>query len=347
MGLGLGLGLGRLLEGEAQVRREGGRAPLVLGPALEAAALLQHQQRAALHAQRRLHLCSEQGGSARPQASGHSRGLFQRQTVPQAARSLGQPPSASTIPPWPATSGFVSAKLSTARSTVSDNRCRLLQSVSCSFRRRQTSRAASIRRSSSGCGSCGTSDRALRWVGTLAGRSMVVKASKLSSFRQWEKTRHRLDGEIPVRALRVQAKCRRVNGGQSCLLGISATLFSLSRWWRPTMRLITLVALAPGVLSIPATRRDDRHSFDETPLSLQPASQQTCHDPQTKASRPSVDPCRSLSSSSSASSSSITSSPTSSTPTSSSIPPPRLDTDAMPELQLGHAHVLRPQPEQD
>ena len=64
------------------------------------------------------------------------------------------------------------------------------------------------------------------------------------------------------------------------------------------MRLITLVALAPVVLSIPATRRDDRRSFDETPLSLQPASQQTCHDPQTKASRPSVDPRSSLSSSS-------------------------------------------------
>ena len=53
------------------------------------------------------------------------------------------------------------------------------------------------------------------------------------------------------------------------------------------MRFITLVALAPLVLSIPATRRDDSRSFDETALSLQPASQQTCHDPQTKELCPS------------------------------------------------------------
>ena len=53
------------------------------------------------------------------------------------------------------------------------------------------------------------------------------------------------------------------------------------------MRFITLVALTPLVLSIPATRRDDSRSFDETALSLQPASQQTCHDPQTKELCPS------------------------------------------------------------
>ena len=62
--------------------------------------------------------------------------------------------------------------LAAARSTVSESRCRLLQSVSWSLRRRHTSRAASIRRSSSG--SIIGSDRALRHVGTVAGRRPII-----------------------------------------------------------------------------------------------------------------------------------------------------------------------------
>lgn len=51
------------------------------------------------------------------------------------------------------------------------------------------------------------------------------------------------------------------------------------------MRFVTLLALAPYVLSIPATRREADNSLDEMPLSLQPTSA-TCHDPQTKEACP-------------------------------------------------------------
>ena len=53
------------------------------------------------------------------------------------------------------------------------------------------------------------------------------------------------------------------------------------------MRSLTLLALAPLALSVPATRRDDRRAFREAALLLAPASQQSCHDPQTKEKCPS------------------------------------------------------------
>ena len=53
------------------------------------------------------------------------------------------------------------------------------------------------------------------------------------------------------------------------------------------MRSLALLALAPLALSVPATRRDDRRAFSEAALLLAPASQQSCHDPQTKEKCPS------------------------------------------------------------
>ena len=53
------------------------------------------------------------------------------------------------------------------------------------------------------------------------------------------------------------------------------------------MRSLTLLALAPLAMGVPATRRDDRRAFREAALLLAPASQQSCHDPQTKEKCPS------------------------------------------------------------
>ena len=53
------------------------------------------------------------------------------------------------------------------------------------------------------------------------------------------------------------------------------------------MRSLTLLALAPLAMGVPATRRDDRRAFGEAALLLAPASQQSCHDPQTKEKCPS------------------------------------------------------------